>query len=97
MDVDFSQLNLQYLIQARDVARVDGEVTAVLLGTPTEFAEQLAQVSPADLAHLTAIKVPLLVPRGAPWWWARLFQALREDRPGELEAVLAHAGLVIAP
>ncbi len=97
MDMDFSHLNLQYLIQARDLAREDLAVAAALLGAQRDLAALLAQATAVDLAHITEVKPPLIVPRAAPWWWARLFTALREGQPGEIEAVLAHAGLIMAP
>ncbi len=36
-DIDFSRVNLQYLICARDLARVDPERTTVLLGVPDDL------------------------------------------------------------
>lgn len=91
--MDFSKVNLEYLIQARDLAREDAEVTAVLLGMPRQLAHVLADVAPEELAQIIVIKSPLLVPRQEPWWWQRLFKAVREGRPDELEAVLEHASL----
>ena len=44
MKIDFASLNLQYLIQVRDIAREDPDVAARLLGLPPELACHLAQV-----------------------------------------------------
>lgn len=97
MHIDFSRVNLEYLIQARDLAREDPAVVPVLLGMPGPLVEHLAALPPEALAQVVAIKLPLLVPRPQPWWWQRLFEAARAGRPGELEAILAHASLMGAP
>lgn len=97
MRMDFSRVNLEYLIQARDLARKDPEVVAVLLGMPCKLAHLLAETTPEQLAQVIEIKPPLLVPRQELWWWQRLFKALREGRPGEIEAIIEHASLMSAP
>lgn len=94
MEMDFSRVNLEYLIQAHDLAREDPEVVAVLLGMSHKLAHLLAEATPQELAHVIAIKPPLLVPRQEPWWWQRLFKAVREGRPDEIEAVIEHASLM---
>jgi hypothetical protein len=94
MNVDFSRVNLQYLIQARDLAREDPALVPVLLGMSSQLAQRLAALTPDELAQVVAIKLPLLVPRQEPWWWQRLFEAAGAGRPGELEAILAHASLI---
>lgn len=97
LSADFSAVNLQYLIQARDLARVDQERVAVLLGLSESLAELLAHVTPEELAQLPAIKVPLVAPRLEPWWWSRLLNALRDGEPDEVKAVLEHLGLLLTP
>lgn len=94
MEMNFSRVNLEYLIQARDLAREDTQAMAVLLGMPRQLACVLAEVAPEELAQVIAIKAPLLVPRQEPWWWQRLFKAVREGRPDEVEAVIEHASLM---
>jgi hypothetical protein len=42
MKCDFSQVNLQYLIQARDLAIRDSELVAMLLGLPGDIAQLLS-------------------------------------------------------
>lgn len=96
MKMDFSRVNLEYLIQARDLVREDPEVFAVLLGMSRRLADLLAEATPQELTRIIEIKPPLLVPRQEPWWWQRLFKALREGRPGELDAIVEHASLMSA-
>ena len=94
MEVDFSIINLQYLIHARDIAREDPEVAAIVLGLSREHAVLLAQTSSEGLAKIAQIKVPLLEVRGDTSWWSRLFTALTDGVAEEVEALLEHAGLV---
>ena len=95
-DIDFSRVNLQYLICARDLARVDPERTTVLLGVPDDLVQLLAELDAAVLGAVTEVRVPLLVLRQEPWWWHRLFTALQAGRADELHAVLEQAGLMVA-
>ncbi len=91
---DFSHLNLEYLIQARDLARHSPRAGAVMLGIPTELAAQLAKVTPEGLALVTQFKPPLVAPRLTDWWWERLLRALTTGDRGELQVILEHAGLL---
>ncbi len=95
-DVDFSRVNLHYLICARDLARISPARAAVLLGAPDALVQLLAELDPEALVAVTEIKAPLLILRQEPWWWKRLFAALRADRSEELQSVLEQAGLIIA-
>lgn len=61
-DVDFSRVNLQYLISARDLARGYPERAAVLLGVPDALGQLLAELSAESLTAVVAIKAPLLIP-----------------------------------
>jgi len=97
MEFDFSEVNLEYLIQARDLAKRDPEFVATMLGIEVEMASLLAELKPKELARISLIKQPLLMPRQEPWWWSRLFVALREGRADEIEAVIEHAPLVTVP
>jgi len=67
-NVDFSRVNLQYLIGARDLARDYPERAAVLLGVPDALGQRLAELGAEALSAVVAIKAPLIVPRQAPWW-----------------------------
>jgi hypothetical protein len=95
-DVDFSRVNLEYLICARDLARDYPARAALLLGVPDPLGQALGELSADALAAVTQIKAPLLIPRQEPWWWDRLFAALRDGRDDELQAVLEQAGLIVA-
>lgn len=95
-DIDFSRVNLQYLICARDLARSYPERAAVLLGATADLVRLLAELEPAVLVAVTEVRAPLLVLRQELWWWDRLFTALQTGRPDEWQAVLAQAGLIIA-
>ena len=94
-DFDFSHVNLEYLIQARDLASRNPQAGALLLGTTDELAYQFANLSPAGLTLVTQFKPPLVSPRLANWWWDRLIRALIEGDPNELQVILEHAGLLI--
>jgi len=94
LDFDFSDINLQYLLRTRDLARQDPEVVATLQGISVDMAHILTQTTPEELTHITRIKPPLLVPRQQAWWWARLLNAIRSGQPGEIDAILEHAALI---
>jgi hypothetical protein len=95
-DIDFSRVNLQYLIGARDLARDYPDRAALLLGVPDALGQLFAELSAEELTAVVAIKAPLLIPRQESWWWHRLVTALQADRPDELRAVLEQAGLMVA-
>ncbi len=94
MNWDFSHLNLEYLIQARDLACADRQRACAILGVPEAMAGILADLPPQLLAKLTRIDRPLLIPRPDAWWWSRLLVALRDGRCAEIETVLAQASLI---
>jgi len=95
-DIDFSRVNLQYLICARDLVRDYPERAAVLLGVPDDIVQLLADLDAAMLVAVTEVKAPLLVLRQEAWWWHRLFTALHAGGSDELRAVLEQAGLMVA-
>ena len=95
MKIDFSSVNLQYLIHVRDIAREDPEVAAPLLGMSPELARMLAQAPSEHLTKIAQVKVPLVAARGDALWWSRLFKALIEEKPEEVEAVLQAASLAV--
>ena len=94
LDFDFSDINLQYLLRIRDLARQDPEVIATLQGISVDMAKQLVRTTPKELTHITRIKTPLLIPREDSWWWDRLLNAVRHGQPGEIDAVVEHAALI---
>ena len=93
--IDFSSVNLQYLIHVRDIAREDPEVAAPLLGMSPELATLLAQAPAEYLTKIAEVKVPLLAARGDAVWWCRLFTALVDENSEEVEAVLRAANLAV--
>ena len=94
-DVDFSLVNLQYLICARDLARTSPECATVLLGVPDSLGQLLAQMSAEELVAVTHIKAPLLILRQEPGWWNRLLTAIHAGRAEELRDLLEQAGLIV--
>ena len=94
LDFDFSDINLQYLLRTRDLAKQDPEVVAALQGISVELANTLTQTTPEELTHITRIKPPLLVPRQDAWWWKRLLDAIRYGQAGEIDSIVEHAVLI---
>jgi len=88
--MDFSQINLQYLIHARDLARQDPHRAGALLELPEDQANVLRLLTPGQLAQFALIRSPLLIPRGETWWWSRLLAAARDDCNAEIDAILEH-------
>lgn len=97
MEMDFSRINLEYLIHARDLARQGPEMSAAVLGMSRELIDLLGKTTPQELAQVAEIKLPLLVPRQEAWWWQRFLIAVRERREDELSAIVEHASLMIVP
>ena len=95
MKIDFSNINLQYLIHFRDVAREDPDLAASLMGMSPELAKLLAQVPSDYLARISSVKIPLVTARGDAIWWYRLFMALADESADEVEAVLRAANLAV--
>ena len=93
-DTDFSSINYQFLLKARDVAKRDPDLVVALLGIPKELADPLAKTSASALAAVIQIQEPLLMLRSEPWWWERFFIAINDGRQEEIEAVVEHAFFV---
>lgn len=93
--IDFSNVNLEYLIHVRDIAREDPEVAASLLGMSPELATLLAQAPSEYLTKISQVKVPLMAARGDAIWWYRLFKALVEENREEVEVVLQAVSLAV--
>ena len=91
LDTDFSSINYQYLLKARDVAKRDPDLVVALLGIPKELVEPLTQTSASGLAALLNIKEPLLMLRAETWWWERFFTAINDSKKEEIDAVIEHA------
>ena len=95
MDWDFSKVNVEYLIQARDLARSNPRACAMLLGLSDDLVQLLSEISPRELALITQFKPPLIAPRHTAWWWQRLLNALQAGNSEELRVILDHAGLLV--
>jgi hypothetical protein len=95
MKIDFSSVNIEYLIHVRDIAREDPDVAAPLLGMSPELAGLLAQAPAEYLTKIAQVKVPLIAARGDAVWWYRLFKALVEGNTEEVDAVLQAASLAV--
>jgi hypothetical protein len=94
MECDFSRINLEYLIQARDLARSNPKAGAILMGLPDDLSQLLSKISPHELTLITQLRPPLIAPRYSVWWWQRLLNALQEGDTEELRVILDHAGLI---
>jgi len=94
MNWDFSHLNLEYLIQARDLAIEDQRRAGAILGIPDAMVGILPDLTPQLLANITRINHPLVTPRQDVWWWSRLLVALQGGQSAEMEAVMAQAALI---
>ena len=93
-DTDFSSINYQFLLKARDVAKRDPDLVVALLGIPKELVKPLAQTSASALAATIQVKEPLLMLREESWWWERFFVAINDGRQEEIGAVIEHAFFV---
>lgn len=95
MNVEFSALNLQYLMQARDLVRQDSNLAGVLLGIPSEMVGMLGDLSPQILMQIAQIQIPLITLQPDFRWWSRLLTALKEEDRKEIEALIAQAPLIV--
>jgi len=95
MEIDFSNLILQCVLQVRNIARKCLELAVTILGLPVELVSMLASLIAEGLSKIARIKVSLLTLRGDSGWWSRVFTALKDPRPGEVEVVLEHASLAV--
>ena len=96
MNGDFSQLNLEYLIQARDLAIANQRQAGAILAIPDALAGLLPELTPKMLASLTRIPQPLITPRRDVWWWSRLLLALQDGQSTEIETVMDQASLILS-
>lgn len=89
---DFSRINLEYFLVARDLYRENPHSAIALLGSPKCLLESLNGFGPRELANLRFVKVPLVMPRFDPHWWQRLERALHDGGQAEIEAISEQAG-----
>lgn len=95
MKIDFSSVNLQYFIHVRDISCEDPDIAVPLLGMSPELSGLLAQTPSEYLTKIAQVMVPQMAARGDAVWWKRLFKALIEENPSEVEAVLQAVNLTV--
>ena len=93
--MDFSQLNVQYLIQARELSKQNLQLAAAILGINDDMACLISDLTPQTLTQIIQINPPLLIPRQETWWWSRFITALRDGHPAEIEAIIGHGSTTI--
>ena len=93
MQFDFSQLNLAYLIQARDLVIAHPRRAGVILGLSDPMAGLLPELTPQRLAAITGIRHPLIRPHRDILWWSRLLLALEDGQSAEIAILLDHAAI----
>ena len=91
MNLDFSRVNLEYLIQARDLAMDDPVRAGAFLGISDAMTNLLLDLTPHLLTNISRIDHPLVRPHQDVWWWSRLVVALQGGQPEEIEMVLGQA------
>ena len=96
MNGDFSQLNLEYLIQARDLVVSDRPQAGVVLGIPDAMTGILYELTPQLLTGITQIPHPLITLRRDAQWWSRLLVALKDGHPAEIATVIEQASLMVS-
>ncbi len=87
MDMNFSKFNLEYFIAARDFANHNMITASTHLGTSTDFMRSIANLSPKQLANISNVNVPLIIPREESTWWANFLRALKDDNRNEIKAL----------
>ena len=96
MSSDFSEINLQYLLQARDLARQNAGLAGAVLGLPGETVELLGGLTPKTLAAIARVQAPLITLLPDRQWWSCLLTALKENDPKEIEVLIAQAPVIVA-
>jgi len=71
---DIVDLNLSWLIKAREIARFDREKAAVVLGLDASLVDEISQLSISDLNTMAHAGVMLLRPRFRPGLWRKLIE-----------------------
>ncbi len=91
---DFSTFNFEYFLKVRDLALKDAETAISYLGVSQEFNQLITHLDTSALVELSRIKQPLVIPHQEPWWWNRLFIALKSGRPEEIALILEQASMI---
>lgn len=95
MNVDFSTINLQYLLKTHRIAQGHPELASSVLGLPIDLIHTFSHITDESLAEIAQVKTPLLVTRGDSWLWSRLFNAMKDYRQEEIKDILEHANLAV--
>lgn len=92
MDVNFSELNMEYFIAARDFANENITVASILLGTSPDLMQSIATLTPRQLANMKHVNTPLIIPRDEKTWWPRFLQALKDGNRAEVKTLAEQTG-----
>lgn len=87
-ELDFSRINFEYLLQARDIAKQNPRIATFILGASPELIQLFSQVTPQTLSYIAQVKEPLLTLRQEPLWWGRFFKAIDTGTGDEIKFVL---------
>jgi hypothetical protein len=71
---DIVDLNLLWLLKAREVARSNRKKAAVVLGLDARLLEEISQLSLGDLDTMAHAGVLLFRPRFRPGLWRRMIE-----------------------
>ena len=96
MNINFSAFNVEYFLSLRESARESPIVAAALFGASPSFLEGVSRLSPHQLAYLSHITVPLVVPRREPVWWGRLLETLKDGHSAAVIALCEEASYYFA-
>jgi len=71
---DIVDLNLLWLLKAREIARFNREKAAVVLGLDASLVDEISQLSLGDLDTMAHAGVILFRPRFRPGLWRKLIE-----------------------
>jgi len=92
---DIVDLNLFWLLKAREIARFNPEKAAVVLGLDASLMDKISQLSLGDLDTMAHAGVILFRPRFRPGLWRKLIeQAHSPSLSVRLQTLLMAAGVV---
>ena len=94
--MDFSHLNLEYFLTARDLANENLALASSFLGVSPGLTRSLALCTPAQLCQISSIKIPLVAPRKDAVWWNCFIRALAEGNQAEISSLVDQAGYYLS-
>jgi len=95
MQFDFSELNLAYLIRARDLVIAHPGRAGAMLGISDPMVALLPDLTPERLAAIAGIHHPLIFPHQDIGWWSRLLRALEDRQRAEIATLLDCAAITL--